>query len=334
MNEEFVFQPERVAGYVFQLAAGLAFALAGLFGIYQASLASIGPAFLLALAPILAAAVGIPLLAYRFYGLRNARYLLEREGLHLRWGLRNEDIPIEYILWVYRPEDLQVTLPLPRLRWPGALVGVRRLPGAGKTGRRALSQTTGRSAVTGSHAELLPGGEVEFLAADARNLILVATPERVYALSPANPNAFLEAFQRCTEMGSLSPQPGRSVYPTFLLSRVWGSHIARSLTLAGGGVSLLLLTWVSLAIPGHEQVIFGLQPGFGLGAIPGGYAVPAVQLLLLPLLNLIFFGVDFFLGLFFFRKPESQPLAYLLWASSALTGVMFLAAALFILQVS
>lgn len=320
MDEEFVFAPERRGGYIFQLGAGLVFALAGLFGIYQASSARIGPAFLLALIPILAAATAIPLLAYRFYGLRTARYVLEREGLRLRWGLRMEEIPIENILWVHRLEDLHVPLPLPRLRWPGALVGVRRLPGGGKG--------------SAASRELLPGGEVDFLAAGARNLVLVATPQGVYAISPAQPEAFLAAFQRCTEMGSLSARPPRSVYPTFLLSRVWSSRLARALTLSGAGMSLLLLAWTSLAIPGREQVILGLQPGFGFGAIPGGYAVPALQLLLLPLVNLLFFGIDFFLGLFFFRKPESQPLAYLLWGSSALTGVGFLAAAWFILSVS
>lgn len=327
MDEEFVFYPERRIGYAFQLAAGLASALAGLIGIYLASEARIGPAFLLALIPILTAAVSIPLLAYRFYGLRTAFYVLEREGLRLRWGLRQEYIPIEQILWIYRPQDLQVSLPLPRVRWPGALVGVRRVAAPVKTAKRA---PTARRGV----AELLPGGEVEFLAADVKNLVLAATPERVYAISPANPGAFLAAFQRCTEMGSLSPQPPRSIYPTFLLGRVWSSRPARALTLTGGGVSLLLLAWASLAIPGREQIILGLQPGFGSGAIPGGYAVPAVRLLLLPLLNLIFFVADFFLGLFFFRKPESQPLAFLLWGSSALTGVMFLLAAWFILQVS
>lgn len=311
MNEEYVFQPERRIGYIVHLIGMAALALAGLLGIYRASLADISLAFFVFLLPTLAALVFIPVLAYRLTALRNGLYVLEREGLHVRWGLRVEDIPIERIQWVHRPAELVGKVQLPRFHWPGAVLGVRRMSRA----ERSPQRLTGWSA---------PQGEVEFLASDVSRLVLVSTPNRVYAISPANPETFILAFERCMEMGSLAPIQPHSVYPTFLLSRVWSALPARLLLLAGLGLSLVLLAAVAVMIPGRAEVTLGARPGF-----PGD-AVPAVQLMLLPVISTGFFLVDFFLGLFFFRQTESQPLSYILWASAAATPLVFLTAVFFI----
>lgn len=299
MADEYIFQPDRRLGIVFHLAALLFLGFIGLFGLWQASLADIGPAFLLYLLPALGAIVILPALAYRLFALRSAVYSLEREGVHLKWGLRVEDIPIANVTGVYLAAEQNWPVPLPRLRWPGAVLGHRRLPG---------------------------GENIEFLAADVRKLVLIATPGRVYAISPANPQAFLFAFQRCTELGSLSPIASRSVYPTLILSQVWQSAPARFLLLVGLIFSLVLLIWVSLAIPGRSQVILGARPGVT------GDAAPAVRLLLLPVINSVFFLMNFFLGLYFYRRSESQVFSHLLWMSSAATAFLFLMAVFFILR--
>ena len=59
-------------------------------GLWQAAQAEIGPGFLLYLIPIVLGLIFIPLLAYRTYALWRASYLLERDGIYLRWGLREE----------------------------------------------------------------------------------------------------------------------------------------------------------------------------------------------------------------------------------------------------
>jgi hypothetical protein len=77
--------------------------------------------------------------------------------------------------------------------------------------------------------------------------------------------------------------------------------------------------------------------------------VPAIRLLLLPVISSFFFISDFFLGLFLFRRTESQAtshpvtgtiwmipgrtLAYLLWSSAAVSSALFLLAVTLILQV-
>jgi len=300
MNETFTFLPDRLRGRIFHLVALSVSGLVGLVGVWQAMHANIGPVFLLYLLPALVALGTIPALGYRYYDLLNSSYILEREGVRLHWGLRVEDIPIENVLWVRPASELGTSLPLPRLRWPGAVVGTRMLAGA---------------------------GEVEFMASQTRNLVVIATPGRGYAISPADPEGFLLAFQRCTEMGSLVPLAPRSIYPTYLLGRVWRSRLARLQLLAGAGLSLALLIWVSLAVPGRSQVHLGFDPS---GA--SGDMAPAVRLLLLPILNTSFYLFDLLLGLFFFRREESQAYSYLLWGSGAFTALLFLLATGFILR--
>jgi len=298
--DEAVFQPDYRFGQVFHLAAILFFVVLAGLGLWQAAQATIGLIFLLYQVPFLLALGLIPVLVYHYYALQNSRYVLEREGIRLRWGLRVEEIPMTSVIWVHPSSELATPLPLPRLRWPGAVLGNRHLPGV---------------------------GVIEFLASSSRNLVLIGTPERTFAISPADPTSFLHAFERFTEMGSLAPLTPRSIYPAFLLTRVWSALPARALLLSSLVLSLALLVWVSLTVPTRSQIYLGFRPDGTYGD-----AVPAVRLLLLPVINTFFVLADLFLGLFFFRRDEGLPYSYLLWGMGALTPVLFLMAAFFILQ--
>ena len=136
----------------------------------------------------------IPMAIYRAYALANAAYTLERDGLRLRWGLRAEDIPLPEIEWIRPASDLGFHLPKPFLSMPGALLGARGL------------------------SEL---GTVEFVASEEKTLLLVAASRKIYAISPADPDAFLQSFQRAIELGSLAPLPSYSSQPVAFVARVW-----------------------------------------------------------------------------------------------------------------
>ena len=56
-----------------------------------------------------------------------------------------------------RHSDLAFDLPLPRIWWAGAILGMKEVEGL---------------------------GPVEYMAADTSNLLLVAAPEMVFAISP------------------------------------------------------------------------------------------------------------------------------------------------------
>ena len=91
----------------------------------------------------------VMLLIYRGYALMTSSYEIRRESLKLKWGLRSEEIPTGDVEWVRPARDLAFPLPLPRIWWAGAILGVKEVEGL---------------------------GPVEYLAADSSNLLLLALP--------------------------------------------------------------------------------------------------------------------------------------------------------------
>ncbi|HNB51528.1 MAG TPA: PH domain-containing protein [Anaerolineales bacterium] len=277
-----IFLPPKRRGLVFQGTVQGILLVGSILTIWQANRVGVGASFGGWLLLFLACTLPLPVLAYRAYALQRAAYHLSPEGIRLHWGLRTEEIPMSKILWLSTDAQLERPLPLPWLYWPGGVLGVRKV-GA---------------------------GEVEYMSAQARNLLVIATPGKMYAISPEHPEDFLHAFQRQAEIGTLNPIAGRSIYPTVLVGSVWASRPARGLILAGFLLILALLIWMPLAFPAGNVSPLISQP----------------QVVLLPIVNVLFFLVNLLLGLFFFRNPQSQPLAYLLWGGSVLTSLLFFGA--------
>jgi hypothetical protein len=168
---------------------------------------------------------------------------------------------------------------------------------------------------------------VEFLASDPRNLLLVATSKRVYAISPTNAARFAQTFARTIEMGSLLPAEPKSVYPSFIFSRAWENALVRFLWLAGLFLNIGLAVWVILTIPKLSQISLGFAPSGG--TLPPS---PASQLILLPIESAFLYLVGLFGGMYFFRWETHRVLAVIIWASSAVTSLFFLLAVLFIIS--
>lgn len=298
MTEGSVFRPPRRRGILFHSVAilvfGAASAVALIFGINQ----KIGAYFLLLLLIALTFFGPLPWLIYRLYALNRATYRIERDGLRLRWGLRAEDIPLPEIEWIRRATDMAIDLPKPPLAWPGALLGVVNTPDLGK---------------------------LEYMASSAEQLLLIATPKRVYAISPEDANIFLRTFQDALEMGSLSPLSSVSVLPAAYLSQVWSVPTVRILLAAGMLSNLILFGGVSLLIPRLGTASLGFYSN-GAPLPPG----PAEQMLLLPILSAMIFLTDLGAGLFFYRRKSYQMLAYILWGSAVVTAVLLIIAALLI----
>jgi hypothetical protein len=300
MQDKYEFSPPRRFGLIFHLVSILLLFLAGSFGLWRATRASIGPLFLLFIFLSLLSFLIILFLVYRAYTLRNANYTLMRDGIQLRWGLRYEDIPITAIDWVHPATELETRLPYPRFRWPGALLGTLR-----------FSEDV----------------KIEFLASSSRNLVLIATSERLYAISPADLNTFLYTFQRCTELGSITPLKARSIYPAIYLRLVWSTLPVKLLILNGVIFSSALLVLISLATPKLTLMLTTSK----IDVAPWG-GISSTQLLLLPVFNAIIFLTNLLLGLYFFRHQESQPLAYLLWGSGVLTPLLLSISVIILLQ--
>ena len=273
--------------------------LAGIFAwsSWNASQAEVGPAFLLEILLTLTVALPLPIIAYRTYALIRANYHLGRDKLIFSWGLRIEEIPLTDIEWVRPATDLTFPLRLPPFRLPGSILGLRR------------------------HPDL---GTVEFLASDVETLLLVATAKRVFAISPADPRRFAREFQLATELGSLSSAPAISTYPSFIVAEAWKSLLTRYLWLSGLLLNIGLLAWTSILIPGLESITLG----FKATGVPHG-PFPPVQLMLLPFISFALYVLGWIAGLYFYRWEEQRILAFIIWASGTLTGILFLIAVLF-----
>ena len=299
MNEGHYPPPKRLGLLIHAI---LIFTLLGLsgWGIWNLTFAKVGPNFVIFLLDALLALVPVPLFIYRAYALLRADYILDRDSMELRWGLRDEDIPLSDIEWLRPASDLTTPLRLPWLPIPGAVLGTRR------------------------HPDL---GVVEFLAADPGNLLLVATSKRVYVISPTNAAKFAQTFARTIEMGSLLPAEAKSIYPSFIFSRAWENPLVRFLWLVGLFMNIGLVVWILLTIPTLSQVSLGFSPA-GAALSPSS----AGQLLLLPAESIFLFLAGLVAGMYFFRWETHRVLAVIIWASSALTSLLFLLAVLFIIS--
>jgi hypothetical protein len=302
MDDVVYFRPARRRGLLFHGAAVAFLATCSMLSFQAGINQQMGTNFVLLLILSLLLVILLLLVLYRGYALMRANYRLERDGVRLRWGLRAEDIPLPEVEWVRKATDLASDLPKPKLHWPGALLGTTHTPDLGL---------------------------IEYMASTTDTMLLIATPQRIYAISPEDPDAFLKAFQRTFEMGSLSPISSISVLPAAYLTRIWSDPAARLMLAAGFGLALLLFIIVTTAIPGIEFVSLGfLADGRPL---PG---VPSEQLILLPMLAALIFFSDLFAGLYFYRNAAHRPVAYLIWGSGMVTMLLFLFAAINIIQIS
>ncbi len=292
------FPPPRQPGIAIHATLIVILAVVSILGTWRAFESEIGLGLTLFILLAAATFIPLPILVYRLYALLRANYSLDRDRLALKWGLRVEEIPVSDVEWVRPNASLTMPLPLPWFSLPGSVLGLRYHPDF---------------------------GPVEFLAADKKKLLLVATARRVFAISPDNPAAFVQDFQRAIEMGSLAAAPAQSVYPTFVIAQAWESSLARYLWLAGLFLNIGLSIWVSLLIPSLDRVPLGFQPSGAPRELVAG-----AQLILLPILSLFFFAVSWIAGLYFFRREGQRTLTFILWAAGALASLLFLLAVLFI----
>lgn len=291
------FDPPRRRGIILQITLSMVLAAAGGVAFFRASQAGSGPEFLITILLSLVMLLPPPLLLYRVYSLARGFYRLDRDQLQIKWGLRDEVIPLPDIEWICMASDLPYSLPLPVPSWPGSLRGKRHVP------------------------EL---GAVEYMASERRELLLVATPQVVFAISPADPQGFIRSFRKLSELGSLATHSGYSLQASEALMEIWSSTTGRRLLAAGLALELVLLIWVGLTI--------AASPSFAMGFTAAGRPTesgPSERLLMLPILNGVFDAVNILGGLYFYRRTGQALTTYILWGMTILTPALMLVAMVF-----
>lgn len=299
MEEWTRFDPPRSRGIVLHTGVLLFCGAAIALMVSIASQTTPGLGLVLLLVGALLLSLLVPILLYRLYALLQSGYWVGRGGLRLRWGLRQVQLTHEDVLDSALADELETLPPPPRWRWPGSFMGLV------------------------EDAEL---GTVEYMAVQGEGLVLLGTAQRVFVLSPQNPADFLTQYRRQAERGSIGRIQRYSVEPRFVLAEAWGDAPVRRLLLAGGGLAVGLLALTGVLAPRVDAISLG----FDASGLPLG-AVPAVQLFLLPALNLALFIGSFLLGLILYRESGLSLIARLVWGSSLLSAALFLGAILFAL---
>jgi hypothetical protein len=292
------FNPPRSKGYI--LFLGITLLLLGLSGfllMFALDQKSSGY-FVIALLGAAILFVPVPLVLYNFYSLVRAKYVIDRDGLYLQWGLRTEDVPLNDIEWVRVASEVSSVLPYPSWSFTGILRETR------------LSD------------EL---GEIEFLASDKNRLLLVATSKKIFAISPAQTIDFLNAFQHAFELGSISPIKSQSNQVGTFFSGVFKDRRSRLMVIIGIALTILLFILVGLLIPTRSTVLFGYQLVSGVSEV-----APSDRLLIFPVLSLLSLITDLTFGFYLFRHPDRRTLAYMVLSSSSITSFLLLVALLFI----
>jgi len=301
VDETYTFQPPKKNGIIFHVTVITVLLLFAGNSLYRIAYAEVGPTLLFYLSPILVSIPIVPLLAYRLNALRNATYKMERDSFHLLWGFRMEIIPTATILWVQSASNMTEPVHLPWFRWPGSIRGTRHL--GGKT-------------------------PIEFMASTSKDLVLIATYEKVFAISPSDPKEFIRTYRRLTELGSLTLPKAQSIHPTTFFAGIWNTRSSRNLLITSIILGIILVVWTGLAAPTRYTISLGFT-SIGEPREP----IPSVRLMLIPILYALFWVFNFFAGLILSRNETRRPFAYLLWGNNIFVATLFLVATFFILRI-
>ena len=247
-------------------------------------------------------AIPIPFLVYRSYALFHADYILERDGIRLKWGMRLEDIPMSQIQWIQKASEYKSPIRYPFFSIPGAFIG------------------------TVKQKNNLP---IEFIASEKKNLVLIGLDHKIYAVSPIEVENFMLVFSEQLEYGSLDEIIPQSIHPSLMITQIFRLPRMSWIILAGFILNLLLLFLSGLASTQYTTVHIGYNV-LGMLSEP----IPATQLMILPILSLLFFFGSILISGIAYREKSRGKLVYLLQTSNIITCILFLITLVNILQIS
>lgn len=293
------FKPPKRRGILLGSVILLSMLGLGGYGLVRLTRAEISPMLLLwVLLPLITLPLAF-MVGYRLYGLVTGQYHLTRDGLAVQWGLAREGIPHSQVAGIELLQGEGTGIkPRGGFWWPGCVVGSRDLPGGERL--EFFATTT------------LPSAAV----------LVKVNQQADLVLSPADPQAFLQAFIEATRLGTLEEIERVHQRPNFLLTLVWQDPWARGLILAGILVVFFMmgyLLWQASGIP--TQVPLGFDP-YGQPEVYG----PAGRLLLLVLSGALIWLLNSVLGVWFYRSQGNRALAYVLWGTTLISAALLWAA--------
>ena len=236
--------------------------------------------------------LSIPVLAALVVGTRavqRGRYHVDADLLHLDLGQANAQIPLSAIEEIRPGDELPSAATFRGLRWPGLYLGQSRATLAGR--ERAVHYLATRP----------PADQ-----------LYIVTHDTIYGISPADLPLFRDSLQ-ALQAGSQPTRPDAGGHSWGIAAwQIWRDQSFIFLLL--GGLTLNLLQFAYLAarfrrLPAEIPLHFGIDGQVDRWGSPAG-------LLLLPLLGLAFWLLNWVLGLVFYHLRENRPVAYVIWLTS------------------
>jgi hypothetical protein len=233
---------------------------------------------------------------YWCYELLALRYSLDRNALVIEYGTTRHIVPLNEVKRVVAGDDeaLRTTTSFRGVGWPGFLKGRQRIPGLGW----ALIYST----------------------EPLERMIVVVTDTISYGISPADQEAFLEAFKARQELGVLHPAEQTHLRSPFLSLPIWRDRFFWAAAIFAVVIDLGLL-FVMMSHYGDLGVRIPLTLSIW------GHAdriTSRIWVLVLPVLGLGLVGLDTVMGMIIHERERLA--AHLLITAGLVTQmVLYLA---------
>lgn len=251
-----------------------------------------GLSFLLALLA-LACLLVMAYIGYRTVGAFTLQYWIDRDAVTLVWGPTRQIVPIGQVQRIVVGNGGH-----PRSRpapWHWPCPDRRRILCQVPHGARDEGLSVVNSYATRPLAEQL----------------LLVTADESYGVSPANPQAFLEALQARYALGVARPLNAELVRPPLWTWPLWRDRTA--LALIGIGLLGVLVMFGALCFR-YPLLSSDLPLHFDASGMPDRI-VPKSGLFILPIIGLIAWGFNTIAGIWLYRRVQ-QGAAYLLWGGA------------------
>ncbi|MCE7939423.1 hypothetical protein DCC79_13060 [bacterium] len=177
--------------------------------------------------------------AYWAWGFFSLRYTLTRDGLTIAWAASRQIVPMEAITHILAGRPYAA--PLRGFRWPGHEVG-----------RTIIRDDNDHPQTTLVYATTEPAGQ-----------IVIVTPSLAYAISPADPVAFIDDFKMRRRLGPVQVLQQHTEQARWARSTLWRDPTGLALLAAGFLLNVLAwawLTWKYPGLPAEVNVQFRYDP--------------------------------------------------------------------------
>jgi hypothetical protein len=229
---------------------------------------------------------------YWCYELLALRYSLDRNALVIEYGTTRHIVPLNEVKRVVAGDDeaLRTTTSFRGVGWPGFLKGRQRIPGLGWT--------------------------LIYSTEPLERMVVIVTDTISYGISPADQEAFLEAFKVRQELGVLHPIEHTHLRSPLLSLPIWRDRFFWAAAIFAVVIDLGLL-FVMMAQYGN----LGLRIPLTLSIWGQADRIASrIWVLVLPILGLGLVGLDTMMGMMIHERERLA--AHLLVVAGLVTQVV------------